>query len=45
MLYALISSLRSIKLYSKKLGDIKPENLFVNDDGKVKVGNVYSWPD
>jgi hypothetical protein len=27
------------------LGDIKPENIFVNDEGKVKIACQYSWPD
>ena len=39
------AALQEIKPYSTKLGDIKPENIFVDDHGKVKVGNVYSWPD
>lgn len=45
MLYVLASALNEIKTYSNKLGDIKPENVFVNDNGKIKVGNIYSWPD
>lgn len=29
---------------SLKLGDIKPDNVFVNDIGQIKVANIYSWP-
>jgi hypothetical protein len=29
---------------SKKLGDIKPENIFVSEDGKIKVASQFSWP-
>ena len=27
------------------MGDIKPQNVFVNDVGQMKVANIYSWPD
>jgi serine/threonine protein kinase len=26
------------------LGDIKPENVFVNDEGEIKVANIFTWP-
>ena len=44
MLYALAASKQDIRSHSIKLGDIKPENIFVNDDGRIKVANIYSWP-
>jgi hypothetical protein len=44
VLYALTAAKEDIKKHSSKLGDIKPENIFVNDEGKLKVANVYSWP-
>ena len=28
----------------KKVGDIRPLNIFVNDNGQVKVANHLSWP-
>lgn len=45
VLYALTAAKRDIGGRTKKLGDIKPENVFVNEDGKVKVASQFSWPD
>lgn len=27
-----------------KIGDVRPQNIFINDQGEVKVTNLYSWP-
>lgn len=27
-----------------KIGDVRPQNIFINDQGEVKVANLYSWP-
>lgn len=27
-----------------KVGDIRPHNIFINDQGEIKVSNVRSWP-
>ena len=43
-LFALTAGLQEAKNRSLKLGDIKPENVFVNDAGQIKVANIYSWP-
>ena len=37
-------ALQEVRERSPKLGDIKPENVFVNDEGEIKVANIYSWP-
>ena len=29
---------------SEKLGDIRPENVFANEKGEIKLANVLSWP-
>ena len=29
---------------TEKMGDVRPKNIFVNEDGKVKVATKYSWP-
>jgi len=29
---------------SMKVGDIRPHNIFVNENGQVKLAGVYSWP-
>ena len=44
MLFALTAAKQDIKTHSNKLGDIKPGNIFVNDDGRIKIANVLSWP-
>jgi hypothetical protein len=27
-----------------KLGDLRPENIFINEDGQVRVASIDSWP-
>ena len=43
MLFALAAAKQDIRKHSKKVGDIKPENVFVNDEGLIRVVNVFSW--
>ena len=28
----------------RKIGDVRPENIFLNEKGEFKVSNIYSWP-
>jgi len=28
----------------KKVGDVRPENVFINEDGQIKVGTQFTWP-
>jgi hypothetical protein len=28
----------------KKTGDIRSENVFINEEGQIKVGAYFSWP-
>jgi len=28
----------------EKLGDVRPRNVFLNEEGKIKVTNSLSWP-
>jgi serine/threonine protein kinase len=28
----------------EKVGDIRPENIFINDNGQTKIACQYSWP-
>ncbi len=44
VLFALAAAKRDLKGRSAKFGDIKPENIFISDDGRVKVASQYSWP-
>lgn len=27
-----------------KIGDVRPQNIFLNDEGKIKIVNIHSWP-
>ena len=27
-----------------KIGDVRPNNIFINEKGEIKVSNRYSWP-
>jgi hypothetical protein len=27
-----------------KIGDVRPQNIFINDKGQIKVSNLFSWP-
>jgi serine/threonine protein kinase len=29
---------------NKKIGDVRPENVFINEDGQVKVATYLTWP-
>ena len=33
-----------MKPAKSKVGDIRPHNIFINDQGEVKVSNMLSWP-
>jgi serine/threonine protein kinase len=44
VLYALVAAKQDLHDRSDKLGDIKPENIFVNEQGAIRIANVYSWP-
>ncbi len=30
--------------FGVKIGDVKPENIFLNEDGDIKISCLYSWP-
>jgi predicted double-glycine peptidase len=32
------------KKMGNKVGDIRPHNVFLNQDGEAKVSSCYSWP-
>jgi len=40
----MISSVKEMDRLSMKVGDIRPYNIFVNENGQVKLAGVYSWP-
>lgn len=40
----LVSAAAQFHSKEKKVGDIRPESIFINKDGQVKLANVLSWP-
>lgn len=44
LLYTAVSAAKDFQSLKKKLGDIRPDNIFINEDGQVKLANIYSWP-
>lgn len=27
-----------------KIGDVRPQNIFINEKSQIKVANLFSWP-
>ncbi len=40
----LLSAAEMFHSKNKKVGDIRPENVFISEDGSVKVTCLVSWP-
>ena len=39
-----MSAAKDFQKNKVKLGDVRPQNIFINEDGQVKLANIYSWP-
>ena len=44
LLYTLVSTARDFHNKNLKVGDIRPDNIFINEDGQIKMGTQFSWP-
>ena len=44
LLFSLVTSAHYFSKMNKKVGDIRPKNVFINYAGQVKVSTIYSWP-
>jgi serine/threonine protein kinase len=44
LLLALSEGRREAEAAGEGLGDIRPKNIFLNEEGKIKVANSLSWP-
>mgnify|MGYP000212241741 CR=1 FL=1 len=31
-------------MYNEPLGDVRPENIFVSNDEKIKIGSIHTFP-
>lgn len=39
-----MSSARDFAKIDSKIGDVRPYNIFINEEGQIKIANLYSWP-
>ncbi len=44
LLFSLIEGRKQAAAVGERLGDIRPDNIFLNEDGNIKVSNSLSWP-
>jgi len=44
LLYSLVCSAQDFKKLDSKIGDVRPYNIFINEEGQIKIANLYSWP-
>lgn len=44
LLYTLVSTAKDFDAISKKVGDIRPQNIFVSEAGQIKLAVCFSWP-
>ena len=44
LLYSLVSSAADFNRIDSKIGDVRPYNIFINEEGQIKIANIYSWP-
>ena len=44
LLYVLVSVSKDFRAVDRKIGDVRPYNIFINEEGHIKVANAFSWP-
>ncbi len=44
LLYTLVSTAKDFSFINRKVGDIRPHNIFVNEAGQIKLAVNFSWP-
>ena len=42
--YVLIETGAKFHVEGKRVGDIRPLNIFINEDKQIKVATQYTWP-
>jgi hypothetical protein len=42
--YSLFEAASIFHKQGKKIGDVQPGNIFIDENGRTKVGTQYSWP-
>lgn len=44
LLFSLVEARRQAAAVGERLGDVRPENVFLNEAGNIRVSNSLSWP-
>ena len=44
LLFSLVSASTEFFKANTFLGDIRPHNIFFNEDGLIKIAHYFSWP-
>ena len=44
MLFSLAGCAKDFSKLERKIGDVRPHNIFINEEGQIKIANVFSWP-
>ena len=44
LLYSLVCSAKDFNKIERKIGDVRPYNIFINEEGQIKIANILSWP-
>jgi hypothetical protein len=44
LLYSIVKAKKQNEDHSKVMGDIRPKNIFLNEEGSIKVPNSVTWP-
>jgi hypothetical protein len=44
LLFSLSSCAKDFSKIDRKIGDVRPHNIFINEEGQIKIANAFSWP-
>lgn len=44
LVYGLTSSAHIFRAVGTKVGDVRPDNIFINECGQIRIANLCSWP-
>lgn len=44
LIYSVVTAADCFHSHSNKLGDVRPQNVFISHSGQVQVACQYTWP-
>lgn len=44
LLYNIVRAGKEYEKHDRKIGDVQPHNIVINEDGQTKIISVDSWP-